>query len=107
MEPFGMRGQAAPGGENKNEVLDDIFKRVLAAVVRERGGRGAGISDEKLRQIIDRGAMSPDEAQRAGLIDAVKDENDIDDTLAKLTRRRLHVSDPDWSPQHPPRWGRP
>ncbi|HVR64938.1 MAG TPA: signal peptide peptidase SppA, partial [Polyangia bacterium] len=106
MEPFVMTEQSAPVRENKNQLLDDVNNRVLAAIVAGRGRAGRGLDERTLRAIIDRGALNPDEALRAGLVDAVKDENDIDDTLARLSGRRgLHVGDPDVSPQRPQRWG--
>ncbi|HVR60609.1 MAG TPA: S49 family peptidase, partial [Polyangia bacterium] len=106
MEPFVMTEQSAPVRENKNQLLDDVYQRVLAAIVGGRGRMGRGLDEQKLGAIIDRGALNPDEALRAGLIDAVKDENEIDDTLAKLSGRRgLRVANPDLSPQRPQRWG--
>ncbi|HEY2902267.1 MAG TPA: signal peptide peptidase SppA [Polyangia bacterium] len=104
MEPFVMNEQSAPVRENKNQLLDDIYGRVLKAVVTGRAARG--MTDDKVRAVVDRGSLDPLDAQRAGLIDAVSDENTLDDALAVLSGwRGLHVSDPDRSPQRPQRWG--
>ncbi|MEA2698438.1 MAG: protease, partial [Myxococcales bacterium] len=106
MEPFVFTEQSKPVRENKNQVLDDLYSRLLTALVADRGGAARGLTEEKMRAIIDRGALNPVDAQNLGLIDAVKDENDINETLRQLTGRRgLSVVDPDPSPLRPQAWG--
>jgi protease-4 len=112
MEPFIMNRQSDPVRQNKDQLLDDIFNRLVAAIAegRRRAGGGAAaassLSAEKLRALIDRGLFTPREAEAAGLIDAVRDEGELAGYVAQaLGRPGIAIRDPDPAPAHPRAWG--
>jgi protease-4 len=105
MEPFVVTQNTAPVRENKNQLLDDVFGRVVAAIVAGRSTAGRSLDEARVRALIDRGLFTPFEAQLAGLIDAVKDEGDLEDWLRQvMARPSLVLRDPDTSPDHPTAW---
>jgi protease-4 len=106
MEPFILKEHSPPVRENRNEILDDVFGRLVTAIASGRGGPSRGFTAEKVRGIIDGGIYTPEEARQLGLIDAIKDEKEIEDHLRAITGRKgLSVGDPDGSPQRPRAWG--
>ncbi|HET6283613.1 MAG TPA: signal peptide peptidase SppA [Polyangia bacterium] len=106
MEPFILKEHSPPVRQNRNEILDDVFGRLVTAIASGRGGPSRGFTAEKVRGIIDGGIYTPEEAQKLGLIDAIKDEKEIEDHLRAVTGRKgLSVADPDGSPQRPRAWG--
>jgi protease-4 len=106
MEPFVMNEHSPQVRENKNQLLDDVFERLVAGIAEGRGGAARGFSAEKVRTLIDGAHYTPAEAQKAGLIDAIKDEKEIEDHLRTVFGRRdLAVGNPDPSPQRPRAWG--
>ncbi|HET6146349.1 MAG TPA: signal peptide peptidase SppA [Polyangia bacterium] len=110
MEPFIVNRQSEPVRENKNRLLDDVFGRMVAAIAegRQRAGGGAGaLSPAKVREAIDRAAFTPRQAEDAGLIDAVRDENELGSYVGQaMGRRGIAIREPDPSPPHPESWPR-
>jgi protease-4 len=105
MEPFVMTEHSAPVRANKNEVLDDVFRRIVAAVASARSRAGRAISEADVRALVDRGLFTPAEAQVAGLVDAIKSEAELEDYLRQaLGGRRILLRDPDPGPTHPRAW---
>ena len=103
MEPFIMNEQSAPVRANKNDLLDDVFKRLVTAVARARTGGGRVLDEARVRVLVDRGLYSPYEAQLVGLIDAVKDDDELEGWLrVTLGRPRVEIRDPDTSPRQAP-----
>jgi protease-4 len=105
MEPFVMTEHSPPVRANKNEVLDDVFRRIVAAVASTRSRAGRTISEADVRAMVDRGLFTPAEAQVAGLVDAIKSEADLEEFLRQaLGGRRIVLRDPDPGPVHPRAW---
>jgi protease-4 len=103
MEPFVFNEQTAPVRENKNALLDDVFQRLLATVARARSGGGRVMDEARVRVLIDRGLFTPIEAQLVGLIDAVKDDEELEGYLRlALGRPGIAIRDPDKSPLQEP-----
>jgi len=105
MEPFIMTEQSPPVRENKNALLDDVFGRVVTAisVARSGGVRGTTMDEARVRLLVDRGLFTPLEAQMVGLVDAVKDDDELEGYLREaLGRARLEIRDPDPSPLEEP-----
>ena len=106
MEPFILKEHSAPVRQNRNDLLDDVFGRLVTAIASGRGGPSRGFTAEKVRGIIDGGIYTPAEAQKLALIDAIKDEKEIEDHLRAVTGRRdLSLADPDGAPLRPRAWG--
>jgi len=110
MEPFIANRQSEPVRENKNRLLDDVFGRLVTAISEGRqraGGAGAALTPDKVREAIDRAAFTPREAESAGLVDAVRDENELGNYIGQaMGRRGIAIREPDASPPHPETWPR-
>jgi protease-4 len=105
MEPFVMREQSPAVRANKNQLLDDVFGRVVAAVAADRTRARHPLDADGVRALVDRGLFTPGEAEQAGLADATVAENDLEDYLARaLGRARVTLRDPDLAKIHPAAW---
>jgi protease-4 len=107
MEPFILNKQSEPVRVNKSRLLDDVFEHVVAGISEGRQQRaGAGpLSQSAVRALIDRGALTPTEAQQAGLIDAIRDESELPAYLGQATGHPgIDVRGTDSSPLHPEVW---
>ena len=101
MEPFVFEEQSAPVRANKNALLDDVFHRFVATVARARTAGGRVIDEARVRTLVDRGLFTPYEAQLVGLVDAVKDEDELEGWLRQsLGRSSIVLRAPDPSPTH-------
>lgn len=107
MEPFILTEQSGPVKRNRNELLDEVYGRVLAEISagRSRAASEKDLSLRRLEDLIAIGSFTPEEAQRHGLVDAVRDEHDVEDYLrGALGRSSITISDPDKSVRRKPRW---
>lgn len=105
MEPFVMTEQSPPVRANKNQLLDDVFGRVTAAIAADRTRAGHRMDAAVVRALVDRGVFVPGEAILAGLVDAQIAEGDLEATLGHVLRRpHIAVRDPDGAPQVPAAW---
>ena len=105
MEPFIMNEQSAPVRANKNQLLDDVFARVVGAIAADRTRAGHRMDAAEVRKLIDAGLYTPTEAQLAGLTDGAVDESDLETVLGKaLGRRAVAIRDPDTAPVATGRW---
>jgi protease-4 len=101
MEPFVFNEQSAPVRANKNDLLDDVFRRFVATVARARSSGGRVIDEARVRMLVDRGLFTPYEAQLVGLVDAVKDDDELEAWLRlALGRPSVAIREPDASPTH-------
>jgi protease-4 len=105
MEPFVMTAQSAPVRQNKQELLDDVFARFVAAVAAARSVPGCPLDEARVRQLVDRGLFTPAEARQAGLVDGVADHDELEAWLRQaLGRPRVAVRDLDGSPGREAAW---
>jgi protease IV len=105
MEPFIMTEQSPDVRDNKNQLLDDVFGRVVAAIAEDRTRAGHALDVSVVRALIDRGIFSAGDAALAGLADAVAAEGDLEPFLARLLDRpTLKLRDPDRAPMQPDAW---
>ena len=99
MEPFVFNEQTAPVRANKNDLLDDVFRRLVSAVARARTAGGRVLDEARVRVLVDRGLFTPYEAQLVGLVDAIKDDEELEAYLAHaLGRSSVAIREPDSSP---------
>src|SRR6185369_4915772 len=82
---------------NRNELLDDVYRRMVGAVERDRasslraeteraGAPAAGISP-RMAALVAHAAFTPEEARAAGLVDAVADDKEVEEYVRKLLDR--------------------
>jgi protease-4 len=99
LEPFVFNEQSAPVRANKNDLLDDVFRRLVAAVARARSVDGRVMDEARVRMLVERGLFTPYEAQLVGLVDAVKDDEELEGYLRlSLGRSSIAIREPDASP---------
>ncbi len=117
MEPYVMTSQSDPVRQNRNALLDDVHARILSGIAAGRASAlaGSGLSPKpslaldvaRLDELISVGTFTPDEAQRAGLVDAVRDDHEIEQYLRDfLGLGAIDVLDSDPAPLRSPRWSR-
>ncbi len=105
MEPFVMTEQSAPVRANKNQLLDDVYGRVTAAIAADRTRAGHPMDAAVVRGLVDRGVFVPGDAVLAGLVDAQIAEGDLEAALGRtLGRPHIGLRDPDGSPEAPVAW---
>ncbi len=105
MEPFVMTEQSAPVRANKNQLLDDVYGRLTAAIAADRTRAGHPMDAAVVRALVDRGVFVPGDAALAGLIDAQIPEGDLEAALGRaLGRPGIALRDPDGSPEAPAAW---
>ncbi len=103
MEPFVFNEQSAPVRANKNDLLDDVYRRLVTTVARARTSGRRVLDEARVRMLIDRGLFTPYEAQLVGLIDAVKDDDELEAWLRlSLGRPSIAIQQPDTSPTQEP-----
>ena len=118
MEPFVMTSQSEPVRRNRNELLDDVYARILTALREGRAvervtAASAGAPKAALAQeaqaLVQKGTFTPEEAQRAGLVDAIRDDDGLADYLRLLTGVPALALDrhADGAPVRPIRWPGP
>jgi protease-4 len=108
-----MTEQSAPVRQNKNDLLDDVYARMLDGIASGRASAattaaGRALEPRTLRELVEQGAFTPVEAQAAGLVDAVRDDHEVEDYLKELLgRRAIVIREPDRSRVRPSRWAGP
>ena len=114
MEPFVMTGQSDAVKRNRNELLDDVYRRVLRAV---ESGRRAGPEPRpdapeqggvsaRMAALVAHASFTPEEARAAGLVDAIVDDKEVESYLrAFLESPSIQIeATPDGAPVRRPRW---
>jgi len=79
---------------------------LVAGKVRRANAQTATV-ESQLRGLVEIGTFTPEEAQTAGLIDAVRDDHEVvDDMKDLLGGENVPIVDPDAAPARPARWRR-
>jgi protease-4 len=103
-EPL-VRSEGSPESrEATDAVLDDVFGRMLADVAAARR-----LEPGRVRELVDQGLHSAEEAKAAGLLDEVLWPDEVEGWLRAATRRRVGLGGP-YRPEaqrRAQRWGRP
>jgi protease-4 len=105
MEPYIMTEQSPEVRANKNQLLDDVFARLVTQIAADRSRAGHRLDAAEVKVLVDRGIFTPGEAQLVGLADGVVAEADLEPLLAHaLGRASVRLRDPDPSPLAPGFW---
>ena len=113
MEPFVMTSQSEPVRRNRNELLDDVYGRILAGIsvgraVEAPGAAGApkAALAKDAQALVQKGTFTPEEAQRAGLVDAIRDDDGLADYVRVLAGAPSLALErhADGAPVRPIRW---
>lgn len=103
-EPL-VRTESSPEArEAVNALLDDVYARMVSDIAE-----GRKLTGDQVRQLLDRGLFSAEEARAAGLVDATAWPDELEAWARRTAGRRFrdggeYRPDPPRSAQ---RWGRP
>ena len=103
VEQYSRTSLSEPAREARESVLDDIFADLTETIAADRG-----LSADRVRELIDSGPLVSVEAQRAGLIDQVAYEDELDEIVrSKIARHAQRVGLDDLSKRryHRTTWG--
>ncbi|HEY0839485.1 MAG TPA: S49 family peptidase, partial [Vulgatibacter sp.] len=99
-DAFTRRDASPAQKEVARSLLDDIYPRYVAAVSDARG-----LEPEAFRAAVDRGVLTPKEAQELGLIDAVIYPDQLEEKASELVGRPVHLSKETLEPASWKSWG--
>jgi protease-4 len=103
-EPLVRSGPSPEAREQRESVLDDAFARVVEAIAR-----GRRLPEARVRELVDRGVFTAEEAREVGLLDAVLWPDEIDGWIRQRLGFRARTMR-GWDPARPraaQTWGRP
>jgi protease-4 len=86
-DPLVRRDMSPAQREVTDRLLDDLYGRMVHAIAEARG-----LDEARVRQLIDTGAASAEEARGAKLIDAVAWPDDVEQILSARLQRPVHVA---------------
>ncbi|MFT5585132.1 MAG: protease-4 [Cognaticolwellia sp.] len=87
-ESFTRRVASAENREATELLVKDLQTELMSAL-----SLGRGLTETQLEEAMDTGALSPEEALQAGLIDRVAYESELDDFLEELLGRKCERVD--------------
>jgi protease IV len=112
MEPYVMTSQSAPVRKNRDDLMDDVYARILSGIAAGRTTAGVSTSGRaidvaRLQDLVAVGSFTPLEAKEAGLVDAVRDDSEVEKLIKDLLGRpSIEIEPPDSAPIRPVRWSR-
>ncbi len=95
-EQFTNRGPSDPAREERNELLDDAYSRL----VHDLSG-DLSRDDAAVRKLIDSGPFTASEATRDKLVAGTVDTHDLEEAAHKLFGRRTPIVDQSAPAEHP------
>jgi len=101
-EPLVRREMGEAQREAAEAILDDVYARVVKAVALARS-----LEEDRVRELVNRGAFTAEEARAVGLVDAVAWPDELDATLSRAAGRTVRLAE-SWSPPRhraAQRWG--
>jgi protease IV len=107
MEPFVFEQQSEPVRRNRNDLIADVFGRMTQQIAAGRGWDATRRAPAYLASLLAKAELTPEEALRAGLVDAVLDTYGREAFLHDWFGHDVAVRDADDSPVRPARWWRP
>jgi len=87
-EPLVRSGPSPEAREQRDALLDDVFARTVAAIAV-----GRRLPEPRVREIVDRGIFTAEEARDAGLVDAVLWPDEMKDWVVGQVGRFVRVVD--------------
>ncbi len=87
-DPLVRTGMSEAQREATDRILDDVFGREVRAIALSRG-----LAEARVRELVDVGIFSAEEARAAGLIDGVAWPDELDAAASRLAGRSLHLAE--------------
>jgi protease-4 len=86
-EPLVRRDASPEAREATNALLDDVFGRIVSDVAAARG-----ISEERVRALVDQGVFSTEEARDARLVDEAIWPDEVENWARRAARRAVDLA---------------
>jgi protease-4 len=86
-EPLVRSGPSPEAREETNALLDDVFGRFVSDVAAARG-----LSEERVRALVDQGVFGTEEARDARLVDAAIWPDEVEGWARRGTRRNVRLA---------------
>ena len=101
---FTRRDMSSEQREVMNALLDDVFGRYVRRVTQARH-----LDEEKFRRLLDRGLLTPQEAQAQGLVDGLVYPDQLEEEVGKLAGGHVALEQVGTQPPsvRSPRWTPP
>lgn len=99
---FTRSGMSREQREVENSLLDDVYGRYLKRISEQRH-----LDEGKLKGLLDKGILSPPEAQAAGLVDGLLYPDQLEEEVGKVLGRNVAMESTSVEPpdEREPRWG--
>jgi protease-4 len=106
-ESYIRQQSSEPARRMRNELLDDLFAQVIDDLTRDAVGRPHH-TQQALRALIDAALYVAPIAQAAGLVDALRFPDEVDDEVRKFIAGRYRLQDVAvFGSQRPRSWSQP
>ena len=102
MEPFVLPEQSPAVKQNRGEILDDLYRRLLANIGEARKARG--LVPATLPAVVDQAMFTPAEAKDRALVDEVADERQMEKFVHATLGRNIGIRDADFGRRDTGRW---
>ena len=106
MEPYVFNEPSEPVKRNRNDLIDDVFHRMIEQITLGRRWEGPRRAPAYVEQLLAKATFTPYEARDAGLVDAVMDDREQEDARREWFGSDVSVRDADPSDVRPRRWMR-
>jgi protease-4 len=70
----------------RDSLIDDVYGRVIGTLAEARK-----VSTARMRELVDRGPYTAEEARRVGLVDDMKHGDEIEDAIGALLKRNVEA----------------
>ena len=101
-DPLVRRDMSDAQREVTDSVLDDLFARQVRGIAAARG-----LDEARVRELVDTGVFTAEQARDARLIDHVSWPDEVDEALSARVGQRVHLEE-SWDPpaeRRAQRWG--
>jgi protease-4 len=101
-EAYTRKDATPPARAQREALVDDTYRNIVSALASSRH-----VSEARAREWIDRGPYTADEALRAGLVDDLRNGDEVESAIAERLGRALQLREPPTSPDRGRTWQRP
>ena len=83
MEPYARKDMSKPLRKSFESLVDDFYEEMITVIAADRQ-----LKDYQVKALLDRGLFTPDDAQKAGLIDDVLYSDQLKENLEKRLKAK-------------------
>jgi protease-4 len=101
-EQYTQKGPSEPAKQQRQAMLSDLYRHLTEGIAAARR-----VSPDDVRRWIDRGPYTAVEAQRNGLVDELRDGDEVEGAIGELLGRHVAIHDPPSAPERARSWEKP